>query len=62
MRTATLPSTDLDVSAICLGTSDIGSKIERRRSFRMLTSFWSWADVHRHGQRLCQLAAGPGKH
>ena len=39
MRTATLPSTDLDVSAICLGTSDIGSKIERRRSFRMLDQF-----------------------
>ncbi len=39
MRTVRLPDTDLTVSAICLGTGDIGSKVERTRSFEMLDLF-----------------------
>ena len=39
MKTVNLPNTDLTVSGICLGTGDIGSKIERSRSFRMLDLF-----------------------
>jgi len=39
MRTLDLPNTDLTVSGICLGTADIGSKIDRNTSFRMLDLF-----------------------
>lgn len=39
MRTVNLPNTDFTVSGICLGTADIGSKIDRNTSFRMLDLF-----------------------
>ena len=39
MRTVTIPGTHLTVSSICLGTADIGSKIDRETSFRLLDLF-----------------------
>ena len=39
MRTVTIPDTELRVSSICLGSADIGSKIDRETSFRMLDRF-----------------------
>lgn len=39
MRSVALPHTSLRVSALCLGTSDIGSKIDAVTSFRMLDQF-----------------------
>ncbi len=39
MRYTTIPTTTLQPSVICLGTSDIGSKIDRDTSFRMLDAY-----------------------
>jgi aryl-alcohol dehydrogenase-like predicted oxidoreductase len=39
MRTVNIPGTDLTVSSICLGTADIGSKIDPDTSFRLLDLF-----------------------
>ena len=39
MRTVLIPETNLEVSTICLGSADIGSKIDRATSFRMLDQF-----------------------
>jgi aryl-alcohol dehydrogenase-like predicted oxidoreductase len=39
MRTITIPKTDLTVSALCLGTADMGTKIPWETSREMLTAF-----------------------
>lgn len=39
MRSVALPHTSLRVSALCLGTGDIGSKIDNVTSFRMFDQF-----------------------
>ncbi len=39
MKTLKLGSTDVEVSALCLGTDSIGSKIDRERSFQLLDLF-----------------------
>jgi len=39
MHYTTIPSTTLKPSVICLGTADIGSKIDRTTSFRMLDAY-----------------------
>jgi aryl-alcohol dehydrogenase-like predicted oxidoreductase len=39
LRHRTLPQTELRVSAICLGSTDIGSRIDRDTSFRLLDLF-----------------------
>jgi aryl-alcohol dehydrogenase-like predicted oxidoreductase len=39
MRTVTIPGTRLVASNICLGSADIGSKIDRETSFRILDAF-----------------------
>ena len=39
MRMISLPSTDLRVSAICLGTGDLGSTVDQAGSFRLLDAF-----------------------
>ena len=39
MYYTTIPNTILKPSAICLGTADIGSKIDRATSFRMLDAY-----------------------
>lgn len=39
MHTVTLPNTDLVVSQLCLGSTDIGSTISRENSFRLLDAF-----------------------
>ncbi len=39
MNYVTLPHTDLRVSTICLGTGDMGAKIDRKTSFQMLDRF-----------------------
>lgn len=39
MHTVTLPNTDLVVSSLCLGSTDIGSTISRADSFRLLDGF-----------------------
>ena len=41
MHTVTLPNTDLVVSQLCLGSTDIGSTISRENSFRLLDAFLS---------------------
>lgn len=39
MHTVTLPNTDLVVSSLCLGSTDIGSTISRAGSFHLLDAF-----------------------
>lgn len=39
MRSVTITGTELTVSSICLGAADIGSKIDRETSFRLLDLF-----------------------
>lgn len=39
MRYVTIPATDLTVSGICLGSTSIGSAIDRETSFRLLDRF-----------------------
>src|SRR5262245_8002891 len=39
MRQLLIPDTDLYPSTLCLGTGDIGSKIDRNSSFRLLDLF-----------------------
>ncbi|MGC9348316.1 MAG: aldo/keto reductase [Anaerolineae bacterium] len=35
----TIPNTDLDVSVICLGTSEFGTAVDKARAFRLLDAF-----------------------
>lgn len=39
MKMLTLPGTDLQVSSLCLGTADMGTRIPRETAFRMLDTF-----------------------
>ena len=39
MHSVRLPNTNLDVSALCLGTSEFGSKLDRATSFQLLDEF-----------------------
>jgi aryl-alcohol dehydrogenase-like predicted oxidoreductase len=39
MKHKTLPGTDLDVSAICLGTAELGTVVDEPRAFRLLDVF-----------------------
>lgn len=39
MRSIRLPNTNLDVSSLCLGTSEFGSKVERATAFELLDAF-----------------------
>lgn len=41
MRTKTIPNTQLTPSVLCLGTSDLGSTIDRETSFSMLDAFYA---------------------
>lgn len=39
MRSIRLPNTNLDVSSLCLGTSEFGSKVDRNTAFQLLDEF-----------------------
>jgi aryl-alcohol dehydrogenase-like predicted oxidoreductase len=42
MKTTTIGGTDLTISQICLGSTHIGTGIDRETSFALLGPFGSW--------------------